>query len=146
MRFAFNIVVGGRVQPRGNILDQAAAEIHIEHLEAPADAQHRQSAFHRQIEQRPFGAVACGRDILRVGVGLFVARRVDVAAAGQQDRFDVERIQIRANVRQVVRDDDRSVPQTVHIRYIIGADHITGGFSIRGVNSQGNIHAGCPLP
>jgi len=43
---------------RGQVLDQAAAEVEVDHLQAAADAQHRQTARQGQVEQGPLNHVA----------------------------------------------------------------------------------------
>jgi hypothetical protein len=100
------VVVDRAVQLGGDVLDQAAAEEHVNHLNAPADADHGPVVLDRPVEQVIFHLIACGRDLERSGVGLSVTFRGDIAAAAQ-DPPSRQRGEYCSQAGQVIRDQDR---------------------------------------
>lgn len=140
--------VPGVTDDVGQVLVQAPAEVDVEDLHSPADAQEGQTAIEGGADEREFGLVAEVADIAGLGVGGFaVAGRIDVAAAGDDQAVeDVHEGRRRAGGRQ-----DHGLPagrrHTVHIglRKEAGG-HVPGGeagaLHIAGDADDGTGHSG----
>jgi hypothetical protein len=73
----------------GQVLDEIASLVHVEHLRATADAEERQVCCDGGCEQVVFELVSIPSGLIRRLVrGLSVARRVNIFAAGNQQAIE----------------------------------------------------------
>ena len=100
------LVVHVVARVHGHVLHERAAERDVQHLDAAAHAERRLIAFDERAAQRDLGVVAPRVERAGLGCGRgAVARRLDVAAAGDDHRVDgVER---GVELGAVVGVDDR---------------------------------------
>ena len=68
-----------------NVLAQRAAEVDVEDLEPPADADDRLSGAQEKVDERKLARVALVVDVRRAVDRLAVEARVHVSAAGEQE-------------------------------------------------------------
>ena len=89
------------------MLDEVAAERHVQHLAAAADGEHRHVAFEGRRQQGHLGRVAVQADPVRLRMRLgTVDVRIEVGAAGEDEPVErVERL-----VDAVVRGWDEERP------------------------------------
>src|SRR5437764_1464655 len=71
------------------MLDQRPAQCHVDHLHAPADAEHRHLALDRAPGERDLAPVALDHGLARLGVSFgAVAGRIDIGPAGKDEAVD----------------------------------------------------------
>ena len=100
-----------------DVLLDAAAECHVQHLGAAADREHRQVARERGLHQRELEVVALADDPDRLGVRVGAVQLwIEVGSAGEDQPVDcVERLVDRRAGRHEQRDA-AGVGDGLHIR------------------------------
>ena len=110
----------------GDVLDQGAAEHHVEQLLAAADAEHRHVARQRGAGggQLEFRAPVLGRNrgVARIGAEV---DRVDVKGAAGNDQA-VEPLEERAGVLRLVRQQHRQATAAHHRLAVVLANRVPG--------------------
>ena len=100
-----DLVVTGDVEVPVEVLDEGAAERHVQHLGAAADRKCRQVALDGHAAQSDVALVANGVDARRLRIGdCAVVLRVDVAATGHHQAVDAldegHRVELGVDRRQ----------------------------------------------
>ena len=112
----------------GQVLVQRPAPGDVEHLQPPADGEHRHVGGEGRVEQVDLPPVAVGSGALGLGVGLgAVAGGVDVGAPGEDQGVDgAERPACRGRAGRSRRQQDRQAAGGEH-RGDVGVGQHHGG-------------------